>query len=104
MPEAYEVIALLGRGDDEDAITVADAMLSVVTAQVRAYTRDRGFSGDQPAPDLDTVILTSTARLVANPENLRSESLGEYSVQRQVIDGWTLPELAILNRYRRRAR
>ena len=104
MPEAYEVIALLGRGDDEDAITVADAMLTVVTAQVRAYTRDRGFSGDQPAPDLDTVILTSTARLVANPENLRSESLGEYSVQRQVIDGWTLPELAILNRYRRRAR
>lgn len=104
MPEAYEVVALLGRGDDEDAITVADAMLTVVTAQVRAYTRDRGFSGDQPAPDLDTVILTSTARLFANPENLRSESLGEYSVQRQVIDGWTLPELAILNRYRRRAR
>ncbi len=104
MTTAADVLTLLGRMDDSDLTSVADTALPVVTAQVRAYTRDRGFSGDQPAADLDAVILTSTARLVANPENLRSESIGEYSVSRQVIDGWTLAELAILNRYRRRAR
>lgn len=104
MTVADDALALLGRADDTDALQLATAAVPVVTAQVRAYTRDRGFSGDQPASDLATVIMTSTARLVANPENLRGEALGGYSVQRQVTDGWTLPELAILNRYRRRAR
>ncbi|MGC4960083.1 hypothetical protein [Gordonia sp. DT101] len=104
MTTASEVASLLGRGDDTELVAVAGRALPIVTAQVRAYTRDRGFSGDQPAPDLDAVVLTSTARLAANPENLRSEKIGDYEVQRQVIDGWTLPELAILNRYRRRAR
>lgn len=99
-----DVVRLLGREDDTDLVNVAEQALHVVTAQVRGYTRDRGFSGDQPALDIEAVILTSAARLAANPENLRSEAIGEYSVQRQVIDGWTLPELAILNRYRRRAR
>lgn len=104
MTTAADVLAVLGRTGDTDASALADAALPIVTAQVRGYTRDRGFSGDQPAADLETVILTSAARLVANPENLRGETLGGYSVQRQVTDGWTLPELAILNRYRRRAR
>ncbi|MFT4395790.1 hypothetical protein ACLTEW_12735 [Gordonia lacunae] len=104
MTDNNDVLALLGRPGDTELVTIAQQAQQVVTAQVRAYTRDRGFSGDQPAPDLDTVILTSTARLVANPENLRSEKIGDYEVQRQVVEGWTLAELAILNRYRRRAR
>lgn len=105
MIDADDVLQLLGRTDDIDA---AEHAIMIATAQVRAYTRDRGFSGDQAAPDLDTVILTSAARVVANPENLRSEKYSldgaSREVERQVIDGWTLPELAILNRYRRRAR
>ncbi|ATD70354.1 MULTISPECIES: hypothetical protein [Gordonia] len=104
MIESSQVVALLGRDGDTELAAVAERALPIVTAQVRAYTRGRGFSGDQPAPDVETVILTSTARLAANPENLRAEKIGDYEVQRQVIDGWTLPELAILGRYRRRAR
>lgn len=104
MVTAAEVATLLGRGDEPDLVTLAGTVLPVVTAQVRAYTRDRGFSGDQPTPDLATVILTTAARLAANPENLRAETIGDWSVQRQVNDGWTLTELAILNRHRRRAR
>lgn len=105
MSTADDVLTLLGRTDGLD---VAEQAVTIVTAQVRAYTRDNGFSGDQPAPDLATVILTGAARVVSNPENLRSEHTqldgASIEVQRQVIDGWTLPELAILNRYRRRAR
>lgn len=104
MTDNNDVLALLGREGEAGLVPVAQRAQQVVTAQVWAYTRGRGFSGEQPAPDLDTVILTSTARLVANPENLRSEKIGDYEVQRQVVEGWTLAELAILNRYRRRAR
>ncbi|MGV9792398.1 hypothetical protein [Gordonia sp. NPDC003422] len=104
MANVPDVVALLGRDGDTQLATIAEQAITIATAQVRGYTRGRGFSGDQPDPELDTVILTSAARLAANPENLRSEKIGEYEVQRQVIDGWTLPELAILNRHRRRAR
>lgn len=101
---ATDVAELLGRGDEPDLIALAGKALPIVTAQVRAYTRDRGFSGDEPAADVAAVVLTSAARLAANPENLRAEAIGDYNVQRQVNDGWTLTELAILNRHRRRAR
>lgn len=108
MTIASDVVALLGREGDTALSGVAGRAVIIAEAQVRAYTRGNGFSGDQPAPDLDTVILTSAARLAANPENLRSEKASldgaSHEVQRQVIDGWTLPELAVLNRYRRRAR
>ena len=100
----HDVASLLGRSDEDDLIDLAEQVLPIVTAQVRGYTRDRGFSGDEPAADIAAVVMTSAARLTANPENLRAEAIGDYNVQRQVNDGWTLTELAILNRYRRRAR
>lgn len=101
---AADVAALLGRGDEPELVTLAGQVLPIVTAQIRGYTRDRGFSGDEPSADIAAVVLTSAARLAANPENLRQEGIGDYQVSRQVNDGWTLTELAILNRHRRRAR
>lgn len=98
-----DVAQLLGEGDDVDLVALAGKHLPVVTAQVRAYTRGRGFTDIEPNADVAMVILTATARAVANPENVRSESIGDYSVSRQIVDGWTLAELAILNGYRKRA-
>lgn len=103
MITAGQVVALLGRTGDADASALAAAALPVATAQVRAYTRGNGFSGDQPTPDLDAVILTTAARLTSNPSGIRSEKVGEFETQYQVVNGWTLGERAILNRYRRKA-
>lgn len=102
-PVAADVANLLGLGDDTEVVALAGAWLPVVTAQVKAYTRGRGFTEGVPADDVAMVIVTSTARGVSNPENVRSESIGDYSISRQVTEGWTLPELAILNGYRKRA-
>lgn len=70
-----------------------------------------GFSG--PPPDIMSVLSTATARLVANPgqwksvteatssggENGSSTTTTEVAA---VADGFSLSELAVLNRYRRR--
>lgn len=102
MTVAEDVLVLLGR--DSSELTTAEQAVSIVTGQIRAYTRDRGFSGDQPEPDLATVVLTSAARLVSNPESKRIDKVGPFESHYRVSEGWTLPELAVLNRYRRRAR
>lgn len=102
-PTAADVAGLLGDPAHAETVALAARFLPIVTAQVQAYTRDNGFTDGEPAADVAAVILTAATRVVANPENLRSESIGDYSVARQVTDGWLLPELAILNRYRKRA-
>ena len=48
-----------------------------------------------------TDIITATARLVANPEQLGT-TVGSVTVNGG-FNGWTLAELFVLNRYRRRA-
>ncbi len=104
-PTGPDVADLLGQGDDLDVITLAQQHLPVVTAQVRAYTRGRGFDPltNEPADDVALVIVSTTARHVTNPQNLRSETTGPFAVAYQIVNGWTLPELAVLHRYRRRA-
>lgn len=105
MTSPSDVLSLLGRPGEFDPTIVAqvEQAISIAAAQVRSYTRNKGFSGDQPTPELDTVVLTTAARIVSNPENLTKESVGPFETERRIIDGWTLAEMAVLNRYRRRA-
>ncbi len=49
------------------------------------------------------VILSVCARTVSNPMMVRSESVDDFSVDRTVVLGWTLAELAVLNGHRKRA-
>ena len=105
MPEAADVAAFLGRGDDSTVVALAGEHLPVVTEMVRAYVRGRGFdqtTGD-PGDDLAAVIVSSCARLVSNPEHATYQQLGTFSIRQGIFNGWTLPELAILHRYRKRA-
>jgi len=46
--------------------------------------------------------VSACARLTDNPQLAREESIGDFSITRTVFNGWTLPELAVLHRYRRR--
>lgn len=105
MPTAHDVAAYLGRDVDDKFIEITEAHLPVVTLMIRAYTRDRGFdaaTGD-PRVDVAAVILSVCARTVSNPMMVRSESVDDFSVDRTVVLGWTLAELAVLNRHRKRA-
>ncbi|MBZ4498035.1 hypothetical protein [Dermacoccus sp. Tok2021] len=101
MVTGQDVADFLGQGDDEQFVALAGQSVTIVTAMARAYTRDAGFTGAVPNDEIAAVITTATARLVANPEQLRVTVGG---VQTDGFQGWTLAELFVLNRYRRRIR
>jgi hypothetical protein len=82
------------------------AELEVITALAKSYTRGEGFDSDgNPGPDIRAVILMATARLHAHPGQIRyGETKGPESVNfGDGFVGWSLAELAVLNRYRVRA-
>lgn len=81
------------------------SVIPVVTTMARAYTRGRGFSGGEPNDEIAAVITTAAARLAANPTGLQSKRVDdvEYRYSLASSFGWTLAELAVLNRYRVRA-
>lgn len=95
------VAAFLGQGDDTALVALAGQHAAIVTAIARAYTRGEGFAGGIPTDDIAAVITTATARLVANPEQL-STTVGSVAVNGGFA-GWTLAELFVLNRYRKKA-
>ncbi|MTB72789.1 hypothetical protein GGG17_12615 [Arsenicicoccus sp. MKL-02] len=104
-PTAAKVAQYLGKGDDPSALALAEQSLPVVAQFVRAYTRDEGFdTAGVPNDALAAVIVSATARLVTNPEQSRTVTVGDYSESFATFAGFTLPELVTLNRYRRRAR
>ena len=99
------VAAFLGQGQDLPVVLLAEEHLPLVTAFVRAYTGGRGFDvvTGEPTEDVAAVIVTTTARLVTNPTLLERETVGTYTAAAGVLNGFSLPELAVLHRYRRRA-
>ncbi len=101
-PTAAKVAAFLGRGDDPAVVALAGEHLPIVTAFVEAYTRGKGFTEGQPDGPLAAVIMTAAARLVPNPEQAKRTQVADYSETPAILDGFTLPELAILHLYRRR--
>lgn len=98
---AQQVADYLGRGDDPALVALAAQHVAIVSAFVSAYTRGRGFLAGVPADDLAGVILTVTARSVVNPEQVIREQSADYSVT-PAVAGFSLPELFVLNGYRRR--
>lgn len=96
-----DVADFLGQGTNTTLVALAGEHVLIVTAMVKAYTRDNGFFGDVPGDDLAAVITTATARLVSNPGQLR---YGIADVQmNDVFQGFSLAETFVLNRYRKRA-
>lgn len=96
-----QVADFLGQGGDTTLVALAGQHATIITALARSYTRDQGFAGSEPADDIAAVITTATARLVANPEQIPTD-IGSVSI-RGGFTGWTLAELFVLNRYRKRA-
>ena len=100
---AQQIADFLGQGTNAELVALSGQALPVITSMVRAYTRDVGFDPvtGEPAPGLEAVIITATARLVANPEQLRHTVGGV-----QMLDGFqgfNLAETYVLNRFHRKA-
>lgn len=101
-PEISRVVAFLGQEDNPEIVALAREHLPIIKMMANAYTRGGGFFGGHPNDDVAAVITTATARLLANPEQLRY-SAGSVQIS-DSFRGWTLAETFVLNRYRRRAR
>ncbi|WP_067852158.1 hypothetical protein [Mycolicibacterium wolinskyi] len=83
----------------------ATAVIGVVKAMVSAHTRGVGFTADEPNDELSAVILSASARLLANTSGVVREQMGGLEVQYgSAAFGFTLPELGVLNRYRKMAK
>lgn len=97
---APRVAALVGAQGDEDVIELATAQLPLVSEYVRGYTRGRGFDDGAPAGPLQAVIVSATARLATNPEQVAVYTMGDYSERPAQLAGWTLAEIGVLHRFR----
>lgn len=92
-----------GVSELEDS-TIEDA-LNVVESMVATYTRDRHVTRTGTFKrGIESVIITATARLLANPGQVAVQfSAGSLSVRKGAgFTGFTLGEQMTLDRYRKR--
>lgn len=102
VPTGEDVARFLGQGDNTRLVALAQEHVTAITLLAKAYTRGRGFTeGGEPASDVAAVIVTATARLVTNPSQI-AQTNGPFTVNGG-FRGWSLAELSVLDRYRRRA-
>lgn len=99
--EALRIAAFLGGADDQALVDLIEPSVVAITSMVKSYTRGVGFETSYPNAELEAVITTATARLVANPEQIATD-VGTVST-RGGFAGWTLAETFVLNRFRKRA-
>ena len=101
--EPDQVAAFLGRPGDAATYDTAEQAIPIVTVMVKAYVRGTGEW--EPNDELEAVIVTAAARMVSKSGQLPYEhTAGPFTNSlRGAFTGWTLAELAVLNRYRRRA-
>lgn len=103
MPTPQKVAAFIGQPDDPDVIALATEHLPIIAVYAEAYTRGRGFDVmGEPTRAIGTVIMTATARLIANPEQIDTR-IGEVSIKGG-FSGWTLAETYVMNQYRKRTK
>lgn len=101
-----DVLAFLGQDVSVPSPQLLTA-LDVVSHMVHSYVRGAGFTNGEPDDALAAVIISATARLTTNPTLNTQKSItvddGTVAISLGTFKGWTLPELAILHTYRRRA-
>ena len=101
-PTTNDLATYVGQAVNEDQ---AEAVIAVVSALAASYTRGAGFTDGVPADDLWAVILSASARRLADTSGIVGEErMGPFAVSYQPNSGgWSTSELVTLNRYRQRA-
>lgn len=101
-PTGADVAAFLGQPANTQLVALAGQAVPIVTAMAMGYTRGKGFDGAVMPSDLAAVIVTASARLATNPQQLEREALAQESASYAPIE-WNLMERLVLNRYRVKA-
>lgn len=91
--------------EGEDSEARATIALTTAEAYVDAYTRGNHTRGGHLRAGIEAVIITVASRILSNPEQISvREEVGPYVFFKGPgFNGFTLVELAVLNRYRKRA-
>ena len=92
---------LTGRFDDPDLVRLCRSTGETITHLARNFTRGRGFVAGLPNKDIEAVIVSATARLAANPEQIESQ-VGT-AIVRGGFNGWSPLERIVLGSYRGQA-
>ena len=103
MMNPEELVKFTG-AEGPDVLDQAATALDMAAALVAAYCRGRHKRGETLKPGVATVINSAAARILANPSFVQErEQIGPYSYFRgEGFKGFSLVELAVLNRYRKR--
>lgn len=102
---AEELLAFTGITVDEESVARAAQSIEMAKALVGAYCRGRETNrAGKLRPGVQAVIDSAAARILANPSQIAiREQIGPYSLYKQEgFKGFTLVELTVLNRYRKR--
>ena len=98
-PSGLDVATLMGGADEPAVVERCQQVGEVIALFARQYTRGNGFYAEGVEQDIGAVILTASARLAANPEQLYTQVGGV--VTGAGFQGWTLAEQIVLNQYRK---
>ena len=98
-----ELVKFIG-ATGENVEMQAELAISTATALVGAYCRGKEKRAGRYRPGVEEVILTVSARILANPSQTQErETIGPYSYFRgEGFKGFTIVELAVLDRYRKK--
>lgn len=98
-----ELVTFTG-ADGPDVLAQAAAALDMAEGLIAAYCRGRHRRYGHYRQGVESVVTAVAARILANPEQVQArEQVGPYEYYRgQGFSGFTLVELAVLNRYRKR--
>ncbi|MGE2692211.1 hypothetical protein [Mycolicibacterium pulveris] len=101
MPTSEDLSAFLGPSRQVDA-EQATAVITIVTALARSYTRGNGFVDDEPEPDIAAVITTASARVLTHAGQVEEYLVhGPESARYGASHfGWSIGELAVLDKWR----
>ena len=96
------------RGVLERERPTPEPVIPIVTTMAKAYTRGRGFDGNEPNDDLAAVIATApAARSHLQPVTAQPYDITTGPFSQNVVGGLTWagpsPSSTVLNRYRVRA-
>ena len=94
---ADDVLKFLGQ--PASLLPQAQQVVEVITVMASDYTRGKGFTDGIPDANVRAVIVTASARLLANPDQL-DFTTGSVSI-RSSFDGWNRLEKTLLNSIRK---